>query len=313
MNRANLTKRLLFAAWAIPLGWLIINVNVPLIPNAVAGKIFVAGHTEVFLGHVCAVLLVFLAASEYLRMLSISFPKNGFWLVYIWLGLQMGSYFVPKMSASTRMDLFLLFMLVAAEAVIWGKRSGRWRRASLLFSGTAFLSISGLYMLAYYDRDFQQVFASRFSSPFASQMGIVTVCSAIFLCDTTAYFVGSLIGKTRLSSISPRKTIEGSVAGFITATVVCALGWQFLATQKSHETYGLAIGGLAFGIVLGMLIGVFGQIGDLVVSLMKRYFRVKDASDLIPGHGGVLDRFDSLFFTAPVVHLFVYIVIQIVS
>lgn len=307
MNRANLVKRLIFAAWAIPVGWLVINSNFSLIPPALADSIFSVPNTRLLPGHLCALLLVFLGAAEYLRMLSTAFPKNGFWLAYIWLALQMGSYFEPMISLNTRLDIFILFMIVAAEAIIWGRHSGRWRRASMLFSGTAFLSIAGSYMLAFYAEPFQSVFSSRFSVPLASQMGIVTVFAAIFMCDTAAFFVGSTIGKHRFSSISPKKTVEGSVAGLVTAVIVATLGWSFLSAPMSREKYSLA-----FGIVLGLIIGIFAQIGDLVVSTMKRYFRVKDASDLIPGHGGVLDRFDSVFFTVPVVHLFISIVTRIV-
>jgi phosphatidate cytidylyltransferase len=64
---------------------------------------------------------------------------------------------------------------------------------------------------------------------------------------------------------------------------------------------------------MGIIIGIFAQVGDLVVSLMKRYFRVKDASSLIPGHGGILDRFDSVFFTAPVIQLFMLLAIRFVK
>jgi phosphatidate cytidylyltransferase len=307
MNTANLAKRLLFAAWAIPCGWLVINANISIIPACIASRIFSQPNTVVYPGHICALLLVFLGAFEYLRMLSLKFQKNGFWLVYLWLALQMASHFEPKISPNMRLDSFVLFMIVTVEAVVWGKRSGRWRRASLLFSGTAFLSIAGFSMLAYYDKSFQTVFQSRFSHPLASQMGIVTVCAAIFLCDTAAYFAGSLFGKHHFSSISPNKTIEGSIAGLVAAIVVTTAGWQLLASEAASEKYTIL-----FAILLGVIIGVFALAGDLIVSLIKRYFQVKDASDLIPGHGGVLDRFDSVFFVSPMVHLFISLVTRII-
>lgn len=299
MNTANLSKRILFAAWAIPLGWLLINVNISLLPSSLAERFLSQPDTVVYPGHLCALLLVFLASSEYLRMLGHRYPRNGFWLVYIWLSLQMASYFEPKISPNARFDTFILFMIVAGEAIIWGKKSGRWRRASLLFSGMAFMSIAGFSMLSFYDEPFQTVFKSRFSNPLASQMGIVIVCGAIFLCDTAAYFTGSLIGKHHFSNISPRKTIEGSIAGLAAAVLVTTLGWPLLIAESANNKYSIAC-----GVLLGINIGIFAQAGDLIVSVIKRYFRVKNASELIPGHGGILDRFDSLFFAAPVVHLF---------
>ncbi|MFW6221813.1 MAG: phosphatidate cytidylyltransferase, partial [Fibrobacterota bacterium] len=74
-----------------------------------------------------------------------------------------------------------------------------------------------------------------------------------------------------------------------------AIGWYFFASDQHN---------VVWGVIMGILIGVFAQLGDLLVSLIKRYFRVKDASNIIPGHGGILDRFDSLFFTAPILNLF---------
>ena len=106
-------------------------------------------------------------------------------------------------------------------------------------------------------------------------------------------------GKTHFSSISPKKTVEGSIGGLVASILVSTIGWYFLGNPQYSPWLGL---------VMGIIIGIFAQIGDLLVSLIKRYFRVKDASDLIPGHGGILDRFDSVFFTVPVLSLFSYLV-----
>jgi phosphatidate cytidylyltransferase len=249
-------------------------------------------------------ILVFLACHEYNRMLSVKFHRNGFWLAYFWLGFQWISYFATELALKSSLDVYILLLVVAVEAIIWGKDSGRWMRASLMFSGVLFLSVAGISLMGLYRPPFQTVFAPRFDGQFFSQLGIVTVCSAVFLCDTAAYFAGSLWGKHHFTRISPKKTIEGLIAGFSAATIAGSLGWYFFAS----DSYPLFI-----GVAMGMLIGVFAQAGDLLVSLMKRFFRVKDASDIIPGHGGVLDRFDSLFFTAPVLSLFFLIVVKTIG
>lgn len=116
-----------------------------------------------------------------------------------------------------------------------------------------------------------------------------------WICDTAAMFAGRAIGGPKLwPQISPGKTWAGSIAG-----VVGALLTVPLMNALVLERMGIALPllqGLAFGLVLG----VVGQVGDLAESLFKREVGVKDSSSLIPGHGGVLDRFDSLYFVLPV-------------
>jgi phosphatidate cytidylyltransferase len=108
--------------------------------------------------------------------------------------------------------------------------------------------------------------------------------------DTGAYFAGKALGRHKLApEVSPGKTWEGSVGGFIAAVVVGVIG---------HLVLGLP---LAFALIAGALIGVMAQIGDLSKSKIKREIGIKDFGSLIPGHGGVLDRFDSLLFTAPTI------------
>ncbi|NLA12151.1 MAG: CDP-archaeol synthase, partial [Firmicutes bacterium] len=115
--------------------------------------------------------------------------------------------------------------------------------------------------------------------------------------------IGSKWGRRRLApSISPRKSLEGSLAGIIGTVLLI-----FLAVSTLAERIGLSPWE---GLLLGLVIAVFGQLGDLVESAMKRKFEIKDAGKLIPGHGGVLDRFDSLLFAAPVVYYFVQLLAQ---
>jgi phosphatidate cytidylyltransferase len=305
MNRRNLLQRVLFAAVAAPVAWVLINLNISVIPPRVASALFGSTSITIYPGQVLAVVLIFLACSEYLRMLSLSFPRNGFWLVYVWLAVQSASHMLPQsalapLDAFGEYDMYMLLVVVAAESVAWGRHSSRWKRASLLFSGMVFLSYAGLSLVNYYREPFQTIFPVR-SPMLVSQLGIITVLASVFLCDTAAYFAGSLWGRRHFSSISPNKTIEGALAGLLAAIVVSSVGWYFFADRR----YAMVLGP-----IMGLLIGVAGQAGDLLVSLMKRYFQVKDASNLIPGHGGVLDRFDSLFFTAPILNLFFIAVVK---
>ncbi len=305
MNRRNLMQRVLFALWAVPVGWIGINLTLPIIPAGLARSFFGIHQPLVFPGQLMALALVFLAVAEYLRMLSIRFRRNGFWLVYIWLAVQAIAQLLPEnaldlLDAFGRYDMYVLLLIVAAESVIWGRYSGRWKRASLLYSGTVFLSYASYSLVNFYQPPFQTVFPPG-SPLLVSQLGIITVIAAVFMCDTAAYFAGNFWGKHHFSSISPHKTVEGSAAGLVAAMVITAAGWWLFADNQYP---------IWLGMIMGLLIGVIAQAGDLLVSLMKRYYRVKDASNLIPGHGGILDRFDSLFFSAPIVNLFLIIVVR---
>ena len=116
----------------------------------------------------------------------------------------------------------------------------------------------------------------------------------IWACDTFAYFGGKLLGKHKLTSISPNKTIEGAVIGLL-FTVVSSLFFYYFKNDFIN---------LNDSIILGLLIGVVCQAGDNFESLLKRYTGVKDSSNIIPGHGGLLDRFDSLIFVTPFIYLY---------
>jgi len=127
-------------------------------------------------------------------------------------------------------------------------------------------------------------------------MTVLSVFAAIWVCDSAAYFAGRAWGRHKLfPRVSPNKTWEGAIAGFVAAVAV------FLVARALVLPYLTPVGAL----VCGVIVGVFGQLGDLVESLLKRDAGVKDSSNLIPGHGGVLDRFDSLLFVAPLI--FVYL------
>jgi len=130
---------------------------------------------------------------------------------------------------------------------------------------------------------------------------IFLLCGAVWLGDSAALYVGKAFGKHSLSRrLSPRKTLEGAVGNLLGATLFVALAKYLFIPAL----------GLVDVAVLGLLITLAGIGGDLFESLFKRSVGLKDTSDLLPGHGGMLDRLDSLFFNAPLVYYYFMLVLK---
>jgi len=170
---------------------------------------------------------------------------------------------------------------LTAFLVVTGRRQGvgRWvmGMAGALYIGIPF----NFYLLLY-------------TAPHNGLAWALFTIFAVVACDAAALLVGSRIGRRPFfRSISPRKTVEGAVAGVAGAIVVMVIGVTFVL--------GLS---LLHAIALGLLVGISAQAGDLVESQMKRIAEVKDSSNLIPGHGGALDRLDSILF--PPILVFLY-------
>ena len=122
-------------------------------------------------------------------------------------------------------------------------------------------------------------------------IGYVFVVS--WATDIFAYIIGKNFGKHKFSKVSPKKSIEGCIAGTIGA-VILMLGYTYFANTYWGVSY--SYGYIA---IIGVILSLIGQIGDFSASSIKRYVDIKDFSNLIPGHGGMLDRIDSLLFLAP--------------
>lgn len=124
------------------------------------------------------------------------------------------------------------------------------------------------------------------------------IIGSIWINDTMAYIVGSLIGKTPLSAISPKKTWEGTIGGIILAVAVM---WGLGSLSQSSSAWLWA--------VIALIAAITGTLGDLLESKLKRLANVKDSGSFMPGHGGFLDRFDSLLLAVP----FVWLLLKILS
>ena len=121
----------------------------------------------------------------------------------------------------------------------------------------------------------------------------VLLLLAVILTDSLCYYAGVQFGKHKLAEvISPNKTIEGSIGGSLACILFCLIFGHFVHIAWYH------------GLILGILIAAFAQIGDLCESMIKRDAGVKDSSDILPGHGGFLDRTDSYVLTIPVVYYY---------
>jgi phosphatidate cytidylyltransferase len=189
--------------------------------------------------------------------------------------------------------LVFLFILPVTETLF----TRELRLKNVAYSAFGFLYISlcwGLMMNLYEHRD-----VHVHDTFYVLQVWFfpVVIIASIWINDTMAYVSGSLIGKTPLSPVSPKKTWEGTIGG-----VVLSAGTIGLLSYYAFHLGALTI----YLVAIAFIASVVGTIGDLLESKLKRLANVKDSGSLMPGHGGFLDRFDSLLLAIPMVWVFVY-------
>ena len=186
----------------------------------------------------------------------------------------------------------VVFMMLLAS-VIWLRGTSRKPLVTLgvTVAGIIYPSlVTYMYPLRYHDYAVGAL---------AGTVLVMFPIAVTWATDTGAYAFGRMLGKHKLiPSVSPSKTVEGAMGGLLMAVLGTWAYVQFLM-QPMAQLSMLPIGIIAFG----LLVGVVGQLGDLAESLLKRDAGVKDSSRLLPGHGGILDRFDSLLFVLPVAYL----------
>lgn len=159
-----------------------------------------------------------------------------------------------------------------------------------------------LYLIGYIILPFVFITKISFGVKDYNPKIIIGLFILIWTNDTFAYIVGKSIGKNKLfEAISPKKTIEGFIGGL----GFSMLGALILAQEYTHQPF-------IIWVIIAVIVSVFGTIGDLVESRFKRIAKVKDSGSIMPGHGGILDRLDSIIFAAPFVYLF-YQIIKYVS
>ncbi|MDR2976636.1 MAG: phosphatidate cytidylyltransferase [Streptococcaceae bacterium] len=256
-----------------------------IITGVVAGAIFIAflvlgGYFfQVFVG-----ILAFLALSELFKMKGLHILSLEGALATLAV-LVIAMPFVTKLlklGADGPFLLFGIFIFAMMAVMVFSK--GKYS-----FDDLAYPFLSAFYV----GFGFQALNLARVS-------GIVIVLFALFIVwstDSGAYFIGRQFGRHKLiPSVSPNKTIEGSIGGIVSAVIVAVIMGIFLKAQLPSMPLWLLA-------ALTVIFSAIGQLGDLVESSIKRHFEVKDSGKILPGHGGILDRFDSMIFVLPIMHL----------
>lgn len=192
---------------------------------------------------------------------------------------------IDFLAAITRAEIFLAFIVIFLALTVFTKNL-------VTFDDVGFVVLASLYA----GLGFYFLIETRLT-----EQGLTLVFFILFLIwatDSGAYFAGRAFGKRKLwPEISPKKTIEGSIGGLLSALVIGLVYNGFVPIFDSSLKV----------IMMIVVISIIGQLGDLVESALKRHYSVKDSGKILPGHGGILDRFDSLIFVMPVLYLLQFI------
>lgn len=183
--------------------------------------------------------------------------------------------------------LIVFAFLIQLTITVFSSRKNSFSSAVFSLFGQVYITLPFLFLTLIYTGD----------SSFNKQI-ILAIFVFIWINDTAAYLVGSLFGKHKLyERISPKKTVEGFVGGIVLATSAA-----FIFAKLIPEF------SLLFWLGFGFITAIVGTVGDLFESLIKRTYGVKDSGNLIPGHGGILDRIDSFLFAVTAIFLYMHLI-----
>ncbi len=246
-----------------------------------------------FLGGLPFTILIYAMASialfELLRMRKISLRSvpGMFSLILLWILLLPFEY-IPvfeHIDDYVKLQLIIIGVLIFLSYSVFSKNEFTFDDIGFCFMAIIYIGVGFYYMLA------------------TRAAGILYIFFALLLIwatDSGAYFFGRAFGKRKLlPSISPNKTVEGAIGGIISAIAGTLLFFFFTDLHDYVQLPAL--------LLVAIVLSVFGQIGDLVESALKRYYNVKDSGNLLPGHGGILDRVDSWLFVFPLLHFLLLI------
>lgn len=230
-------------------------------------------------------IISFLSVSEVFNVMGISKVRS------VTIPTFLFSIIVPLFNVFMVHQISLYVYTMVMFLVMILSKSLKLKDVSLVYMMAVVITFSLSTIVAL--RDYGQEYGSFY---------VLLALSIAWFSDTGAYFFGKYFGKNRLCpNISPKKTFEGLLGGILVCVVsVMAIGFtfnNFIFPEKSHINYFVLF-------ILGLLGSPISAFGDLCFSVLKRNCHVKDFGNVIPGHGGILDRFDSVIFVAPYTYLF---------
>ncbi|HET6402062.1 MAG TPA: phosphatidate cytidylyltransferase [Candidatus Kapabacteria bacterium] len=288
---SNLTKRILVAAIGIP-----IVIYVAFMPYSLLGLMIIfaliAVHEFYGLAKIKGFVPQVTIGMILTALIVLSFAHAQL--------LRAALYFHPHTEIAT-LTIFLLpiIMIVGVIATLTAELFKGYPnpivQVSVTLAGAVYIGfgVGGLYGVYefFYDPSGQTSSAAVF---------LITLLASIWICDSAAFTVGRKMGRHKIAErVSPNKTWEGGIAGFIAAIATWLIARAYIG--------GLEEVSLSTAIAVGIIVGAMGQIGDFAKSMFKRDAGVKDSSTLIPGHGGVLDRLDSILFAAPLTYIWLHL------
>ena len=235
------------------------------------------------------VLIGIVAGIAVFEMLSICNRPRAHFYLYPIVGLFVFYSLFFNQSLLISSEIMILYMIILMACSMFDEGIN-FLRLSYYFTAGVLIAV-GLHML----------YQLRTTYGFDY---ILILALATFGTDTGAYFTGMCFGKHKLNPrLSPKKTIEGSIGGIILGTVLSGLYGAYIQIDMP----------LVWFVFICFVLTITSQIGDLTFSSMKRIFEVKDFSQLLPGHGGILDRFDSILFNAMVFGILLHFITMVVA